>query len=149
VYWSAPLVALVPSDVVTVMSTVPTLPAGAVTFIDVPPALTEFTVAAVAPNFTVLLAGVVLKLVPVMVTELPPPVGPLVGLMPVTVGDVAGNVTEKAKGWLAEHGLGSVPSLQVYRLKLSAAAPPETEISFMVMVSMPCPPPSTVFQVTK
>jgi hypothetical protein len=87
------------------MSTVPTLPAGAVTFIDVPPALTEFTVAAVAPNFTVLLAGVVLKPVPVMVTELPPPVGPLVGLMPVTVGDVAGNVTEKAKGWLAGQGL--------------------------------------------
>ena len=40
-------------------------------------------VAAVAPNST---AVAPVKLVPVMVTDVPPAGGPLVGLMPVTVG---------------------------------------------------------------
>ena len=48
----------------------------------------EFTVTAVAvmlPNITV--AGEV-KLVPVMVTEVPPAIGPLVGVIEVTVGTI-------------------------------------------------------------
>ena len=45
--------------------------------------LTVKPVAAVAPKVT---AVVPLKLVPVMVTLVPPPVGPLVGLKAVTVG---------------------------------------------------------------
>ncbi len=67
---------------VTVMSTVPAEPAGAVAVIWV----AEFTVklvALVAPNFT---AVAPLKLVPVMVMDEPPAVDPLVGVMAVTVG---------------------------------------------------------------
>ena len=67
---------------VTVMSTVPAEPAGAVAVIWV----AEFTVklvALVAPNFTEVAS---LKLVPVMVMDEPPAVGPLDGEMAVTVG---------------------------------------------------------------
>jgi hypothetical protein len=67
--------------VVTITSTVPE-PAGAVAVIEV----AEFTVkveAAVVPNFTVLAP---VKLVPVMVTEVPPAVDPVLGLTLVTVG---------------------------------------------------------------
>ena len=74
--------ALVPPGVVTVTSTAPALPAGDVAVIDVA-LLTVNEVAAVAPNFT---AVAPVKLVPVMVTLVPPAVGPLVGLTPVTVG---------------------------------------------------------------
>jgi hypothetical protein len=82
VNWSFALVAEVPPGVVTVTSTVPAAPAGAVAVIEV--ALTTVKVeAAVAPNFT---AVAPVKLVPVMVTEVPPPVEPEVGLTPVTVG---------------------------------------------------------------
>ena len=62
------------------------MPAGAVAVIEVAQ-LTVTPVAAVVPNFT---AVTPVKLVPVMVTEVPPPVGPRVGLTPVTVGVVDG-----------------------------------------------------------
>ena len=65
----------------TVTSTVP-LPAGEVAVIEVA-LLTVNEVAAVAPNFT---AVAPVKLVPVMVTEVPPAAGPVVGLTIVTVG---------------------------------------------------------------
>ena len=80
--WSAELVALVPLAVVTVTFTIPADPAGDVAVIDV----AELTVTAVAvsePNITV--AGDT-KPVPVMVTTVPPAVGPEVGLIAVTVG---------------------------------------------------------------
>ena len=48
--------------------------------------LTVKVVAAVAPNFT---AVAPVKLVPVTVTEVPPVVGPEVGLTAVTVGAAA------------------------------------------------------------
>ena len=80
--WSAALVALVPPGVVTVTSTVPAVPAGAVAVIWVA-LLTVKLVAAVAPKLTALAP---VKLVPVIVTEVPPAVGPAVGLTPVTVG---------------------------------------------------------------
>ena len=73
--------ALVPPAVVTVMSTVP-LPAGDVAVICVAP-LTVNELALAAPNFT---AVAPVKLVPVMVTLVPPAVVPLFGLIAVTVG---------------------------------------------------------------
>ena len=79
--WSAALVVEVPPPVVTVTSTVP-VPAGAGTVIEV----VELTVAgdaALFPNFT---AVTPLKLVPVIVTDVPPAVGPEVGDTAVTVG---------------------------------------------------------------
>ena len=72
---------MVPPGVVTVTSTVP-LPAGEIAAIEVG----EVTVKLVAfadPNLT---ADTSLNPVPVIVTEVPPPAGPLVGLTEVTVG---------------------------------------------------------------
>ena len=72
-----------PPAVVTVTLTVPADSAGDVAVMEV----VEPTVTAVAvtvPNITVAPEA---KLVPVMVTEVPPVVGPEVGLMPVTVGN--------------------------------------------------------------
>ena len=63
-------------------STVPAAPAGDLAVIDV----AEFTVTKVAfaaPNFT---AVAPVRFVPVMVTVVPPNVGPAVGEMEVTVG---------------------------------------------------------------
>jgi len=80
------LVGDVPPEVVTVTSTVPVVVlAGDVAVIDV----AEFSVtvaAACAPNDT---DAPVMKLVPVIVTDVPPPVGPDVGLIDVTVGVTA------------------------------------------------------------
>ena len=81
--WSAADVAEVPPAVVTLTSTV-LVPAGEVAVIVV--ALTTvMPVADAAPNTT---AVAPVKLVPVMVTEVPPSVGPLVGATDVTVGGV-------------------------------------------------------------
>ena len=71
-----------PPVVVTVMSTVPALPAGDVAVIDVA-LLTITPVAAVPPKLT---AVAPVKLVPVMVTLVPPAIGPLLGETAVTVG---------------------------------------------------------------
>ena len=81
------MIALVPNAVAMVTSTVPALPAGALTTSWVALAEVMLAVGTVtAPNFTVLFAAVVLKPVPAMVTEFPPSVGPEVGLTDVTVG---------------------------------------------------------------
>jgi len=82
VNWSAELVALVPLEFVTVTSTVP-LPAGEVAAIDVA-LLTVNEVALVLPNFT---AVARVKLLPVMITGVPPATGPLFGEIEVTDGD--------------------------------------------------------------
>ena len=82
--WSAALVALVPPPVVTVTSTVLLL-GGDVAVIEVA-LLTTNDVAAVAPNFTLVAPA---KFVPVMVTLVPPALGPVFGLMAVTVGGSA------------------------------------------------------------
>ena len=82
VYWSATVVADVPPTVVTVTSTVPAAPAGAVAVIEV----SELTVkpsAFAAPNFTAVAPK---KPVPVIATDVPPAVGPAVGDIDVTVG---------------------------------------------------------------
>jgi hypothetical protein len=81
VNWSAAEVAEVPPAVVTLTSTVP-VPAGEVAVIEVAE-LTVKPVAGVAPNVT---AVVPAKLVPVMVTEVPPAPGPEVGEIEVAVG---------------------------------------------------------------
>ena len=79
--WPEGLVAVVPPAVVTVTFTVPT-PAGDVAFNCVP--FTKVTdVLALVPNFTV---EALVKLVPVMVTLVPPDAGPTIGLINVTVG---------------------------------------------------------------
>ena len=83
-YLSALLVAEAPAALVTVTSTAPADSAGATAVIDVAE-LTVTPVAAVDPNFTVFPEA---NPVPVMVTEVPPAVGPLVGLTAVTVAGV-------------------------------------------------------------
>lgn len=82
-YWSLAAVALVPAAVVTVMSTVPAAPAGAMAVSD--EALETLTPeAVVAPNFTVVLPAT--KLLPEIATVVPPPIGPELGETLDTVG---------------------------------------------------------------
>jgi hypothetical protein len=69
--------------VVTVTSTVPADLAGELAVIDVAE-LTVNDVALVVPNFT---AETLIRLEPVTVTLVPPPVGPALGLTPVTVAE--------------------------------------------------------------
>ena len=79
--WSAAEVAEVPPVVVTLMSTVP-VPAGDVAVIEVAE-LTVKLAAVVPPNAT---AVAPVRLVPVIVTTVPPAAGPNVGEIEVTVG---------------------------------------------------------------
>jgi hypothetical protein len=73
---------------VTVTSTVP-LPAGLVARqLEVLVQLTA--VPALPPKLTVVAPAVVLKLVPLTVTTVPPAAGPVVGEIPVTVGSGGG-----------------------------------------------------------
>jgi hypothetical protein len=83
---SAELVVEVPADVVTVTSTAPVDPAGALAVSEVAE-LTLNEVAATEPNLT---AVAPVKPVPVTVTEVPPAVGPEDGLTEVTVGVLGG-----------------------------------------------------------
>jgi hypothetical protein len=82
VNWSSVPVALVPPGVVTVISTIPAVPAGDFMVREVAEATTRL-VPAVDPNFT---AVAPINPVPVTMTEVPPAIGPLTGEMPVTVG---------------------------------------------------------------
>ena len=72
------LTALVPSGVVTVTSTVPALPAGAVAVIVLGPSIVNW-LAAANPKATDVAPA---KLPPVIVTTVPPSVGPLDGSSP-------------------------------------------------------------------
>ena len=84
-YWSAAVMGEVPRPVVTRTSTVP-VPAGAMALIE-PSELSTKLVAGVEPKVTALTLA---KLVPLIITCVPPPVGPPAGLdvvvTPVTVG---------------------------------------------------------------
>jgi len=71
----------VPPGAVTVTSTTPDVPAGAVAVMVV--ALLTVKVAALVPKLT---AVAPVKLVPVSVTVVVPKLGPVLGLTPVTVG---------------------------------------------------------------
>ena len=85
-YLSAALVALGPARFVTVMSTGPAVPAGAVAVIEVGELTTK--PAAAEPKSTALALGkpVPEKPVPVMVTDAPAARGPAAGVTAVTVG---------------------------------------------------------------
>jgi hypothetical protein len=82
VNWSAELVALVPPAVVTVTLTVPDCSAGETAVIEVD----ETTVTLVAATVPKSTAVAPVRLVPVIVTDVPPVTGPEVGLTAVTVG---------------------------------------------------------------
>ena len=82
--WSAAEVALVPAGVVTVTSTAPTA-WGAVVAVIVVGLTTVKSAAGVAPNRT---AVAPVKDEPMIVTVVPPTVGPLLGETPVTTGAV-------------------------------------------------------------
>ncbi len=77
----------VPDGVVTVTSTTP-VPGGLSTAIAVTPSITSTTkyLGNVVPNLT---ADAPVNPVPVIITNVPPPVGPLFGLKPVTSGAAA------------------------------------------------------------
>ena len=75
----------VPPGVVTVTLTTPVTPAGAVTVIEVAEVKVR-PVAATVPNLTEVAPT---KLVPEMVTDVPPAPGPVIGLRAVTVGMAA------------------------------------------------------------
>ena len=83
--WSAGVAGLVPSGVVTVMSTVPSVPAGGLTVVIW---VSEFTVKSTSsvPNSTLV---ALVKSVPEIVTSLPPMSVPTLGLTLVTVGVAA------------------------------------------------------------
>jgi hypothetical protein len=76
----------VPPDVVTVISTTPGASDGDTAVIDEDELIVN-EVASVVPNRT---AVAPVKLVPVIVTDVPPATGPLVGEMLVTVGGGVG-----------------------------------------------------------
>src|SRR5437667_12836177 len=79
--WFAGSLALWPSGLVTVTSTVPSACGGAVAVMEV--LWTVTLVAGVPPNVTVAFGT---KLAPVMVTMVPPALGPELGRMVVTIG---------------------------------------------------------------
>ena len=83
--WEALTIKLLPAEVTTVTSTWPAVWAGAVAVIDVEE-VTWNEVATEVPNIT---EETFVKFVPVMVTEVPPPVLPEVGPTPLTVGGLA------------------------------------------------------------
>ena len=83
--WSADTVPDVPPGVVIVMSIVPAVPEGEVTVQVV--ALEQLTeVAALAPNLAVVTVVPATNPVPLTVTPVPPPSGPMAGDTAVTVG---------------------------------------------------------------
>src|SRR5437763_8858999 len=80
--WSATTVGLVPPRVVTCTSTIPTGSGGDVATIEVGE-LTVKPEALAGPNVT---AVALARLIPLSVTEVPPPDAPLAGMTPVTAG---------------------------------------------------------------
>src|SRR6202790_5136741 len=106
VNWSAgAFTTEVPPGVVTVTSTVAAASAGEVMEMDVAE-LTTRPVPATVPNFTTVAP---VKPVPVTVTGVPPVVGPLLGLTPVTVGRGGGlNVNWSDGAFVTEVPPGAV-----------------------------------------
>ena len=75
-----------PAGVVTVTSTVPMVPAGLTAVIVVSLTTVTLVAATPVPKST---SEAPVKLVPVIVTKVPPAAEPVVGLRPVTVGATA------------------------------------------------------------
>jgi len=86
VNWSALLVALAPSGLLTWTSNVPNWPLGAVATIVVVLTMLKVDAVLAGPKETAVAS---MKFVPVMVTTVPPVVGPEFGVTPVTVGGEA------------------------------------------------------------
>src|SRR6202011_4007844 len=137
VNWSAAVLALVPPAVVTVTSTAPAASAGELAVIEVA-LFTVKPVAAVPPNST---AVAPVRFVPVIVTTVPPVVGPLVGLTAVTVGAPTTKVnlspaevvvvaiavvTESSTAPAASAGERRVIEVALFTVKLVAAVPPNS-----------------------
>jgi hypothetical protein len=133
VNWSAAPVALVPPGVVTRTSTVP-VPAGAVAVMEV----AEFTVKPVAGAAPKVTAVAAVKLVPVIVTEVPPAAGPEVGDIDVTAGWaiyvnwsaapvalVPPDVVTVTSTVPLPAGDGAVMEVAEFTVKLKAAVPPK------------------------
>ena len=113
VNWSGGPVADVPADVVTFTSTVDAPAAGEVAVMEVDE-LTLKVEAATEPKRTALAP---VKLVPEMVTEVPPAVDPVLALRPVTVGTLA-----PVGCWQLIVPLSWVPLLTVLKAKLALVA---------------------------
>jgi hypothetical protein len=99
---------LIPWEVVTVTFTLPAAYLGDSAVMDVAEVTVTFG-ASVAPNITFVTP---VKLVPVMITEVPPVVGPVVGLIFVTVGRLeprAGATNTNAPAIASESAHGATP----------------------------------------
>lgn len=108
---------LVPFGVVTVTSTVPGAPAGAMA-VRLVPDVTSTPVAAAVPNWT---AVAPVNPVPVTVAFVPPVVGPNDGVTPVTWGRAAVPAAEPARpdGWPSKSTLpvmSAVPDCRVWQV---------------------------------
>ena len=155
VNWSFALVALVPPTVVTVTSTVPAACAGDVAVICVALSTVKLA-AAVAPKFT---AVAPVNSVPVIVTDVPPAAGPLVGFTFVTVGAAtkvnsslglvelvpAGVVTVTSTVPAACAGDVAVIVVALFTVKPAAAVPPKltavAPVKFAPVIVTDVPPP--------
>ena len=122
VNWSAELAALVPPKFVTVTSTVP-LPAGEVAAIDVA-LLTVNEVAAEPPNCT---AVARMKLLPVMITGVPPVAGPLFGEIEVTSTRTCAWASRLAPATNATSATTIMPAARIVqtRLRIATVARPQ------------------------
>ena len=142
----------VPPGVVTVTVTAPATPAGAVAVTATPERTTTF-VAAFAPNITPVAP---VRFVPVIVTDVPPATGPLVGLNNDTVGaatyvnetafvDVPpGVVTVTADTPAAPTGVTAVTEVEETKLTVALAlapkftrVPPETKPEPVIVTNVP------------
>ena len=130
-----------PLGLVTVTVAAPALPAGVVAVIEV--LLTTTTlVAAVPPNVTV---APLAKFVPVIVTAVPPDVGPLLGLTPLTVGtgpEAAEKVTICMTQGPAEVNVAVALLLPTTVTTLSSAMSPSGEVMIRDVKPLPAAPVS-------
>ena len=125
--WSAALVAEVPPEVVTVMSTVPSAPAGEVA-VQVVAEVHETAVAAVPPKLAVVAPAT--KPVPVMVTTVAPPGGPPFGEIALMAGGSVKVWEASADGpplldtvWPVKTWVVEVPAVSV-TVKVAVKGPP-------------------------
>ena len=122
--WSADEVDEVFARALTVISTVP-VPAGLVAVMEVPDGATLTMVAGFEPKSTEVPS---VKPVPMIVTVVPPPVGPVVGLTEVTMGVgvrslvvvVPGGATVSVKCWVAVPAVFLAVRVKVDVLALSS-----------------------------
>ena len=113
----------------TVTLTVPTEAAGLVAVIEVEES--AVTAAALVPNFTLVAPE---RLLPMMVTEVPPACGPAPGLTPVTIG--AGTYVKVALGVTGDEPAGVVTVTLTFPVSAGVTAVTEvaeTSVTFVPM----------------